>query len=268
MSWASDIDAPGAKTRLTTSSQDADGVVKQLPATLLDAARRIGGAMTLDEYTLARIIASEMGSGSPEELLCVGDCDLERARRKGRSVFEHATGGTGRYGSQKAPRPVATSRDPYVRQLRAVRILLGAGGARGIARGGTQYYDPKTQLALWRDGRASHPLVILDRWTYARPWKTRGRDAEGRMVDTLGDPGELADQLEWCGPIDGVNAWELMLFRRRTTASYQASAYEDARALIESHGANQPSAPEDDARNNRLTIAALSLGVALVTGIG
>jgi hypothetical protein len=266
LTWADDINAPGAKERLSTSSQDDAGTVRQLPSTLLEQAIRVAGRMSLDEYTLARVISSENGSGPAAHLLCIGDADLERARRRGISVFDHATGGTGRYGSQKAPRPVATSRDPYVRQLRAVRLLLQPGGARGIAKGATQYFDPRAQLSLWRDGRASHPLVILDRWTFDRPWLTRTRDDDGRRVDTLGPPG--SDQLEWIGPIPGVNAWELILLRRKTGDATQRANYEAARAIIERGAAavgagtlSGAAAPNDT--RERLALAVAGVGVAV-----
>lgn len=239
MSWASDIDAAGASVRLSRSEVGADDNVVQSPASLLEQARRIAGDVSLDRYSLARIMASEFGKGHPEELLAIGDADLNRAKAQGRSVFDHCTGGTGRYGRQGGKRPVATSQDPYVRQLRAANLLLDtSAGARGIARTATMYFDPKTQLALWERGSAAHPLVILDRWTYARAWKgSIRRDDKGRQIRELGDVGTSGDpQREWIGNVDGIRGWWLMLFRVRTSVESQRRNYEAARALISSGG--------------------------------
>lgn len=237
--WDADINAAGASTRLSRSTVGDDGAVVESDEQLLTAARRVGGDMTRDEYTLARIIASELGDGTAAELLCIGDADLNRARAAGRSVYDHATAGHG-YGRQGdpsgSPRPVATSKDPTVRHLRAVRALLAPGGARGIARGAQRYFDPKTQLALWRAGKAHHPLTILDRWTFNRAWAGGVvRDDDGRMTRPLGPVRPGGE--EWTGPIAGVDAWELMLMRPQTAA--QLELYREAVEVIESRGADQ-----------------------------
>lgn len=246
MTWEADIDADGAKVRLSRSSLGGDSVVDQAPDVLLEQARRHVGGLTLDEYTLARVIASEHGSGSPAEMACIGDADLNRARRAGRSVFDHATGKSGRYGRQSKPRPVSTARDPYVRQVRVVNALL-AGGVRGIARGAVQYLDARTQRALWKQGKASHPLTVLDRWIHARAWKKRTRDELGRRVDELGPPGSLGGgPLEWVGPIDGVDAYELLLFRPRTTPEVQAASFAAATDVITSKGEDQGERTDDE----------------------
>lgn len=260
MAWADDIDAPGGAVRLSRSSLRGD-VVAQSPWLLLEQARAVAGAsLSLDRYSLARTIGSEWSSGRPVELMCLGDADLGKSLRKGVSVFDHVTGGTSLYGSQKSPRPVSTARDPLVRHLRAVSALLDDGG-RGIARGAVQYLDAQTQLDQWQKGKNEHPLVVLDRWTFARPWKARLRDAQGRLVSTLGAPGDTGDQLEWVGAIDGVRPYRLMLFRRRTSAEAQRAAYEAAREIILSAGArgNELGTPSRPG----VAVAAASLGVAV-----
>ena len=255
MSYQSAIDAAGGGKRLSQSTL-SDGVVDQSPEELLAQARRLDADVTLEEYTLARVMYSENGSGPAVHLLCIGDADVNRAERKRVSVFKHATGGTSRFGQQGVGgRPVSTRFDPTVRTLRAARFIL-SGDARGITRGGTHYYDPRTQLAMWAKGdpHYCHPLAILESWTFSRPIVRRTTDDEGRRVCELGDSN--GGGMEWVGAIDGVDAWDLMVLKTRSTAASQARHYEEARAVIESRGATQPT------DNTELVALVAAAGVA------
>lgn len=243
MSWAAHIDAPGGDVRLTRAGVGTGDVVAASPASLAEAAARVvGGSVSIEAYTLARVIASEQGSAAPIVLLTVGDCDLNRAEAQRVSLVAMVTAGSGFYGRQGSigaggrARPVATSRDPSVRHLRAARLLL-SGEARGVALGARRYFDPKAQLSLWLKGDASNPMTVLERWTYNKEWGRRTRDADGRRVDTLG-PARSGGE-EWVGPIEGVNAYTHMMFR--PSSDEQDARYEVARRVIETAGAEQPS---------------------------
>ncbi len=250
MSLLEDIDAPGGAVRLSTSSAGDDRVVDQEPAKLLAQARSKVGSISLDEYTLARIIASEHGSGRPLELLAIGDADLNRSSDAGLSIFEHATasrateptagrfGGQGTSSSHGRKRPVATSRDPSVRHLRAARALLD-GRARGVALGARRYFDPHSQLSGWAAGKPTycHPLVILERWTYDLPFAGRAVDGDGRVDCRLGST-RGRSQEEWVGHILGIDPWELILMRPAT--ALQDGHYAAAKVLIETKGETIP----------------------------
>ena len=228
--------------------------------------------LTLEEYALARVIYSEYGSGSPVELCCVGDATIGQARASGRELVDHITAGTGVFGSQGSggaggrKRPVSSARNPGPRHVRAALALLrgklwGLANppARGIARGARRYLSPHAQLASHRRNVASHchPLVILERWTYALPW--------GSTRCSLGDK-RGTDQVEWVGPIAGVDAWELMLFRKATPQ--QDALYAAARRLIDSEGADQ-SGPGPVAPLIELAlVVALASAATWLTGAG
>lgn len=199
----------------------------QLPEALLAEARRVvGDGLTLDEYTLARVIASEGGREPRPHQLAIGDADITRARAHGRSIFAHATGGSGRYGRQgygTPKRPVSTTVDPSRSHLEVARELLG--GKAGWTGGATAYYNPAVQYSCWarptscvpRDvagalNRNQHPLDVLEKWSYARAVSNCGRDPQQRYRCTLGPKSSTAG-MEWVGPLNGVDAYRLMLFR-------------------------------------------------------
>lgn len=214
----------------------------------LDAARsKVLADLNEEEYALARVIASEYASGSPTELCCIGDADINKARASGRPLIDHITAGTGVFGSQGSDgagarrRPVSSARAPGPRHVLAAVALLRARffgfidpPARGISRGARRYFDPRAQLSSHRSNSSTHchPLVILERWTYALPW--------GPTRCSLGTK-RGPDQEEWVGPIAGVNAYELMLMR--PAGRQQDALYAAARRVIESQGLDQSSGP-------------------------
>lgn len=206
-------------------------------ATLAAAQERYPG-LTRDEYTLARVIASEFGSGTAEEMAAIGDADLNRAERDGRSVYDHATRGNGygRQGEGSPPRPVATRLAPSPRHIAVVFALMRQ-GVRGIAKGATQYFDPRDQDLLnrqWSDGRRSMrvcpPLVQHERWAFGLSARTA--TVAGRKVCELF--GTRKPTLEWVGPIGGVDPWRLFLFRRAT--SRHAELFVEGQRVIRSRG--------------------------------
>lgn len=244
--WKDRVRRADKRRRLTSSSR-TDGVVDQAPADLLVAARAALGddELHLETYTLARVIASEEFTATPEEWACLGDADLNRAARRGLSVFDHVTGKTGLYGEQRGARKVASSRDPAEVHVVVARALL-SGEARGIARGAYRYFDPAAQLAVWRrrEGAAkpAPPLVVLERWCYDKAF-VRGTDQElvggNERRPWLSGVGD--DLEEWVGPIAGVDAYNLMLFRKADAGADHNRRYLEARQVIRSkNGAANP----------------------------
>lgn len=196
-----------------------------------EAARAYAPDLTLDEYALARVVASEHGRGTPTEMGCIADASVNHAA--GAPLFAHVTAGRG-FGAQEG-RPMSTRLPPGPRHIEAARAVLRRSffGAlspalQGVARSARRYISPRSQQGSFSEGSSKHcpALVILERWTYAKEWANRSRC---ELSATRG-----RGQLEWVGPIPGVDPWTLMLFRPATLA--QDALYADARRVIESGG--------------------------------
>lgn len=235
------IDAPGAGTRVTRSTISGYTVTESPAALFVEAQARVPG-ITRDEYTLARILSSEYGSGPTLAVLAIGDATLNRAQAEGRSVFDHATQGNG-YGRQGANprRPVSTSLDPLMRHVRAAQALT-RGGQRGFSRGARRFFDPRVQYACWSKpttcvpngsaagtlNKSQHPLVVLDSWCWGKSTGKCDRDELNRYRCEHGP--RRAPVEEWVGPIAGIDAWELMLMRPATAE--HGARYEQATQFI------------------------------------
>jgi hypothetical protein len=203
----------------------------------LEEARAVFPDLTLDEYTMARVINSEHGSGSAVELVAIGDADANKAAATGKSIFQHATNGAG-YGAQGASRPVSSARAPGPRHVVAAVAVL-RGPARGIARGARRYFDPREMNRghlAYKSGTSDKVLScsalgLLEAWTFARPQCGRNRCcANGLPVAGPNGSG----QEEWVGPIPGIEPYELMLMRPAT--AQQSALYAEARRVIETRG--------------------------------
>jgi hypothetical protein len=236
----------------------------------LAAARAVIADLTDEEYGLARVIASEHRTGSPTELCCIGDATINGARAGGRELLDHITGGSAAFGAQGSgggrKRPVSSARSPAARHVRAALALLRGRlwgladpPARGIARGARRFYSPRGQLSQHRSSPSTHcsPIVILDRWTFDLDWLDRSRCL---LTTTRG-----ADQQEWVGPIDGVDAYVLMLFRKAGRA--QGALYVAARRVIESEGRDQ-SGPSESGRAMLELAVVLAVAAALAWLLG
>lgn len=197
--------------------------VAQTPVALLAQAHAFVPSLTLDQYALARVVASELGNGALAEQAAIADADANRARLRGKTMFAHVTGTVGMFGRQGyGGRLVATSQDPTVAHCQLAQAVL-SGTARGYAAGAHVYFDPVSQWALHRDGRnALHPLVVLEKWTFNKP-ATNTRMVAGRYTADLG-PAASSGRVDWVGPIAGVRPSRLMLFRASATeTNYQAA---------------------------------------------
>lgn len=222
---------------ITSSTRDRAKTVRETPAELLSQARtRTGLDITLDELTAARLIASELSQGTPEEMAAMVDAELNRAEAKGRTLTAHLTS-AGTYGKQGGrhgrgkKRPASTAHDPTHKHLDIARRVIG-GELRGIALGAVRFFDPVSQYAAhkrWLTGKSDrrhcHPAVILRRWTHDLPWNRQGppcalHDKPGRQLQ------------EWVGPIDGINPLRVMLLRPARPGDEHQQRYEQARRLI------------------------------------
>lgn len=245
----------------------------------LEAAQQAFPGLTRDEYTLARMVYSEHASGSPVELCCLADAGVNKAQADGHSLYQYATGGLG-YGAQGGARQVSTARSPAPRHVKAALAVLRRSSwlgipwlapppARGIARDARRFLDPRAQLARHiKEPRTNcPPLAVLERWCFAKPWlvadsgerlalRSRG-DARGCALGPAGSPSR---QEEWVGPIPGVDPYELMLVRPRT--SLHAQAYVEAKKIIETRGSYKGRAPGGGAELGELALVVVGLSIA------
>ena len=223
--------------RITTSTTDTSDTVRETPQQLLAQARkRVGADLTLDELTAARLIVSEHSRGSAAEWAAMVDAELNRAESRNRTLTDHLTS-AGTYGKQGGKhgkgkkRPASTRLDPTREHLRVARAVLG-GELRGLSRGAVRFFDPAAQWSAhrkWLTGKSKrrhcHPAIIIERWTYNKPWDRRGlpcslRDRPGRQLQ------------EWVGPIDGIDPLRVMLLRPAKPGKEHERRYREARRLI------------------------------------
>jgi len=202
---------------------------------LLEQARRAmrDPSITLDELAGARLAASEYERGTLVELACIVDAEVTRAVASRRSLYQSLTRGAGfgRQG-QGSARPASTARDPKWTHLWAARAVL-SGAGRGIARGAVRFFDPEAMdvmHARWKAGRSKivtscDALSLLEAWSFDRP--RRGARA------CPFDPTKTGPRTQaWVGPIDGVNAWRLMLMRPEPAGPVHLSQYLAAAGVI------------------------------------
>lgn len=162
----------------------------------------IGGSLSQDVYTYARYMHSEVGSGTVEERVAVGEAGLNRAKMSGRSISQLLMP-SGYYGpihgsdtyctilgydcmNKKgvccAPfhRWAATSRDPSVMSL-LLAALVVSGASGDFAQGADDQAGPEA-------------------------WVSQGQAALNGYVQKLANAGKY-----WAGPLPGVNHWHTFL---------------------------------------------------------
>ena len=229
---------PRLRQRINRSKIDSSGTVVETPSELLAQARIYDRAITMDELTGARLAVSEHSKGSFTELCSIVDSELNRARRRGKSLFKSLTY-RDTFGRQDRRRRAATRQDPTIRHLLAARAVL-SGKARGISQGAVQFFDPEAmdrlnvKYRLWRDGKIPKPahapscdaLELLEAWSFdygkkkGHPRCPPDRSKQGTYT------------LAWVGPIPGVDPFYLMLMKRMPLGTEHTLRYRAARDLI------------------------------------
>ena len=215
--------------RVTISTTDASKTVQQSPAELLQVARRRYPKLSLDEYTAARLAASEHFRGSFAELCAIIDAELNRALARHRSLFEHLTW-RGTFGRQGRHRVASTRLDPWDIHVAAALGVLRTGAQRGISHGAVRFFDPRTQLWGALRGKWCHPLVVLERWSFDLPWLRVGGKRKRCTLDRS-KPGPSPQA--WVGEIEGIDSLDLMLMRAASLGDDHQRRYEAARTLIQ-----------------------------------
>lgn len=243
--WSSDVDSAGARRQLTTHTVVGGAVVgggtaagrEALRATAERVAISLGvdaRRLTLDEYSLAAVMASEDGDATPETLASIGDATLNRAAHQGVGVYACATtaGGVNHgFGAGTGGRPMSTARAPRLRHLRVALALTrgGSRGPRGVSRGARAWLHHATQARLAAADSSRHcpPDVVVQRWCWGNRWADV--DAHGRRTSCRLGPNR-APALEWIGRTTGVDPSRLLLFRPATPA--HAAQYRAAMAVV------------------------------------
>lgn len=206
-------------------------------AVLLALAQKAEPGITADVYAAARLVASEHGNGTPAEMACIVDAELNRARRRGQSLTRHVTGGSGAFGPQGEKRPASTRLAPTWRHVAVARGVLG-GELRGVALGAERFFNPRQQDAsfrLYKSGKSKHvhtcsALGLLRAWAFdLRPCKP-GRRCCDDGNPPIDNPGRNTEA--WVGEIAGVDAYRLMLMEPRPLGDDHTAAFEAARNII------------------------------------
>lgn len=206
-----------------------------------------GKPLPLVVYTLGRYLASEVGSGSPEELVAVAEAAYNKARQRKQTVndlliYTANSSNRGYYGpihgssgTTSAPygRWASTSRDPTARTLAAAELVL-SGKSDNFAKGATTQWGLEY---LIRDGK--DPKAFVDRLAAKRHY--------------------------WVGLLPGVDHFHTFLVRENvpavTAALYGRGWVADAKEAV--------TGPRPDWAGSGLDVCPRSLPVGgLLLGVG
>lgn len=230
---------PRLNVRINVSTRKR-GIVQEGPMQLLQQALRYDPEVDLDELTGARLVASELGSGTFTELTCIVDAEVNRAERRGKSLYT-SLAYNHQFGKQGGKRPATTRLDPKMRHLLAARAVI-RGTARGVSNGATRFYDPEAMEVLhrryrnWVDSgrKGKRPSVVscdaitlLEAWSFDYAKKEKGgnrcppdRTRSGRYTQA------------WVGPIPGVDPLRLFLMKPMSLGAEHTRMFEAARDVL------------------------------------
>jgi len=217
----------------------------------LRATGYMGPAITLDAYTLARYIASEVGSSAtPGEKVAVAEAAVNRARRwklsitglllnrspapnKGYFGPIHCSNPDGSLGAPYG-RWAATSKDPSAADV-MLALLVTSGESNNFSRGADDQFGPDIE------GTSSHPTG----------WAAKAVAAKGEANNY------------WVGPLPGVDHWRTFLFTYRpdispTSAQGKALIAAGVQALTNRTRPNWTGLPMCSTGVNTAAIAALA----------
>ena len=249
------IDRPGGRVAAVTWSVDGNGAVvgaadAHLRTAAAAAARDGIEGLTLDELTLAAVVASEDGNASAVTVAAICDATFNKSSRKGASIYATATKGRG-FGKQGARRPMSTRLAPRLRHIRAA-CAVTRGDLAGVSHGATHWLHWRTQDMMSRKAPATNcpARTVVERWAWNREWADV--DASGNRTSCELGP-RRGPMLEWVGAIDGVDARSLLLFRPATTA--HAAQWAAVQRVL------------DDGRALSIAGAAVALGLLFAGGV-
>lgn len=227
-SWASQTISSGC-------AQDSTGNIPCPPEAMRESAAAwlaryapqaittIGGALDQDTYTFARYMTSEVGSGTIEERIAVGEAALNQAKRRAgvlgswRSKLREMLVPNGKYGAIHAPdayckqlgmsvgcnparRWAATSRDPTAFAIVLAHFVM-SGQSGDFARGAETQWGPEylrnTDNTYLKNGTTQARIESFVRYAAS--------DSGGRYY--------------WVGQLPGVDPWHTWLAKKGPAAS-------------------------------------------------
>lgn len=169
---------------------------------------QIGGRLALDVYTFARYMHSEVGSGTVEERVAVGEAAVNQARSSNRTIYQMLTP-TGYYGPIHAPKAwceshgyscssttnpnvccapykrwASTARDPSIMSVLLSSLVL-SGATKDFAQGAVTQWGPEA-------------------------WINDGQTKLSNFVRNIAS----ASKYYWVGPLVGVDPWHTFLVRK------------------------------------------------------
>lgn len=122
------------------------------------ASEKLGRKISIDVFSLATMIASEVGSGADLAKAAVAHAALTYVKKhgKGKNLHEVLTRGDGRYGGQ-AGRYASTRNPPTLRDVEIAEAVAG-GKISNPAPGAVQWDSPKAQDALVERGEPGYEM--------------------------------------------------------------------------------------------------------------
>lgn len=181
----------------------------------------IGGKLDLTTYTLARYLHSEVGTGTIEERVAVGEAAVNQATKRAGMLGDWVKKlnqmllPNGMYGAIHAPdaycaslgmkpmcnpakRWAATTRDPTILSILAAH-LVASGSSGGIAQGAETQWGPDA-FKFSSDGS-----------------KINSADQVRRFVNSVAKSND--QRYYWVGPIPGVDPWHTFLVKKGPSPS-------------------------------------------------
>lgn len=214
--WHTQFAALGGRNRVKIKSGCAtvSGNVQCAPENMrAAAAAKLGQPISLAEYTLARYISSEVGSGSPEDKVAVAEAAMRQSKGNVNALllYRQAPGHPNRgwYGPIHGPeglssapykRWASTSQDPGVDDILIAKFVL-SGKSENFSGGADDQIGMR--LLLKPDARSTPQQSIL--------YNARR-------------------QKYWVGPLPGVDHWHTFLYAKRSNIAPNSAA---GKALID-----------------------------------
>jgi hypothetical protein len=174
------------------------------------ALAQIGGFIPLDVYTYARYMHSEVGDGTLEERVAVGEAGINRAKRARRSISQLLMP-SGYYGPIHAPESTCIAKG-YARGSRQNRCPTSNMNTccSPFGRWAATSRDPSIMALLLAhlvvSGESGNFSNGADDQDGPEIWISKGQTALTNYVKGLADNGKF-----WVGPLPGVDHWRTFL---------------------------------------------------------
>ena len=147
---------PWRKHKKTGKLQQRVQIVEEPAALAAQASRKLGREIPLGVFTLATLMASEAGRGSPLAKAAIAHAAMTYTAKhgKGQTLIQILLGSDGRYGSQQG-RYASTRHAPMESDIELAESIA-AGKVANPTPGAIQWDSPKTQTALKARGEPGY----------------------------------------------------------------------------------------------------------------